>query len=396
MQLSDFSKAYPRLFAKLVDHRAHALSLTPTYLKSQERALINSANIQLSQMHLDAPSVKRASEFYDQVPLNVIKHELKTTENAEVYLQLEKIVLDAQVELARLEKLLPIPPSASSYAKAREQVENYLTLYFKHGAIALENIPMSAVERYQLSQLFWKGKNRSKLDIDWAYFVTGNDSYDTLAEPTIESFEIDSKPVGWITRNSYGVLCLNTPDVMFVDIDFDFEAPDIACGSLPWGRGEAPKPGEKLFKHIAGGNIYWGRQQAEEHEIVENIYAVARDTGLVFDCYRTCNGFRLIEMTSLWNASSYESGAILERLGSDRLYQRLCVAQNCYRSRLMPKPWRSGNAVCRFVETIHEGSKIDGFKLTPPLNQEAMFIKQLHDQYCINPDYDDADDICLA
>ena len=38
--------------------------------------------------------------------------------------------------------------------------------------------------------------------------------------------------------------------------------------------------------------------------------------------------------------ASDEALALLESLGSDPLYRRLCEHQQCFRARLTPKPWR--------------------------------------------------------
>lgn len=384
MQLSDFRATYPRLFTKLVDHRANAIAKTPTYLQSQQRGLINVANYQMREIDLDSPIFRRSSEFFEQIPTALVRHDSKHGEHSERYRLLEATVAEAQAELSRIGKLLPTSPTANDYAKARCEVESYLTAYLQHGSKAIAHLDLSAVEQYQLSQLYWKVNGFTRvIDHDWEYLVAKGDDYNALVEPVIESYTLGGESVAHVTKNSYGVLCLNATRVMFIDIDFNYEAEDIACGALPWGRGEPSKPGEKMLKRNPGSNIHWGRVQAEESEILANIYEVAKDTGLIFEIYRTANGFRLIEMSRTWDANSYESQALLERLGSDRLYQKLCLAQGCYRARLQPKPWRSGDTVCLHVGTASEASDLSAFKLCPPLHQECLYIKSVHDGYCV-------------
>ena len=58
--------------------------------------------------------------------------------------------------------------------------------------------------------------------------------------------------------------------------------------------------------------------------------------------YRTRAGLRLLATHALIEANSEVARSVFEALGADPLYQKLCLAQNCYRARLSPKPWRCG------------------------------------------------------
>ena len=356
MQFSEFISTYHRLHTKLIDFRAHSIAQTPQYLQAQQRGVIGSTNFKLRQILNDEPILRRSIEFNNLIPTELIVQDARTGENSEQYKMLEVTVAEAQAELARLGKLLPKLPSPSDYAQARHEVDSYLHQYFKHGSSAIAKLDLSSTERFQLSRLWWKGKKFSLDEREWGYFADG---YDSLDEPTIESFLLGGESVAHVTKNSYGVLCLNSLRVMFVDIDTDFNAEDIAASALPWGR-----------------------TQAVESEILANIHDVAKDCGLVLEIYKTANGFRLLEMSRTWDANSYESQALLERLGSDRLYQKLCLAQSCYRARLQLKPWRSGDTVCIRVGTASEASDLSAFKLCSPLHEECLFIKAIHDRYC--------------
>ena len=78
-------------------------------------------------------------------------------------------------------------------------------------------------------------------------------------------------------------------------------------------------------------------------------------------------------MSRQWMPTSAESSTVLERMGCDRLYQSLCIAQDCYRARLEIKPWRYGDTVCHHISTIGNADSI----------QEAQAIRAIHDKYCV-------------
>jgi len=128
-----------------------------------------------------------------------------------------------------------------------------------------------------------------------------------------------------ITRNSYGCLVLNTARAMFVDID------------LP----EPKKPGgffKKLFgkPEIAPSS----NPQAQAIARIENWSRSHSEWG--WRIYRTRSGLRLLATQGLVDANADISNTVFEALGADPLYQKLCKAQQCFRARLTPKPWRCG------------------------------------------------------
>ena len=119
-----------------------------------------------------------------------------------------------------------------------------------------------------------------------------------------------------ITRNVYGALCLNCRDLMFVDLDL--------------GR-----PKMQPFKLLAS---LFGRKapatpapdsEAGILDRVRNWCATHREYGVRL--YRTAAGFRLAIVDRPMNAADPAAKAILEELGSDPLYRRLCEAQECFR-----------------------------------------------------------------
>ncbi|WP_246163091.1 MULTISPECIES: hypothetical protein [Brasilonema] len=116
----------------------------------------------------------------------------------------------------------PILPSEEHYIKAKRQVLRYLKSDKKPKYL-------SNRERWHLAQL-----RVGKTPEEWGYLDHG---YEALTEPTLTSFLLNGEPLAHITRNSYGLLCLNSPQVMFVDIDL---VPSISPIRIP------VKPGLKF------------------------------------------------------------------------------------------------------------------------------------------------------
>ncbi len=58
--------------------------------------------------------------------------------------------------------------------------------------------------------------------------------------------------------------------------------------------------------------------------------------------YRTFAGLRLMIINRAFTGVDDATVEIMQQLGSDALYVQLCRSQNCFRSRLSPKPWRIG------------------------------------------------------
>ncbi|HUS31757.1 MAG TPA: hypothetical protein VMZ53_24815 [Kofleriaceae bacterium] len=108
-----------------------------------------------------------------------------------------------------------------------------------------------------------------------------------------------------ITRNLYGALVLNAERAMFIDVDFGD------------GAGE-------------GAAIQRVQQWTASHP------------ELAVRVYRTHAGLRLLVTNHTYDPKSAEAIALLEEVGTDKLYIQLCKAQASFRARLTPKPWRIG------------------------------------------------------
>ena len=155
---------------------------------------------------------------------------------------------------------------------------------------------------------------------DYEYGVT------PFREEVVESLEVDGEQVGVVSRNRYGALVLNTPKVMFVDIDFPEPA---SAGILD------------AILLMFSAKKREERQSLEEdviHRSVQEWYE--KNPSRACRLYRTHSGFRLLFTDKLYDPTSDESKRILSELKSDRLYCALTERQECYRARLTPKPWR--------------------------------------------------------
>lgn len=136
------------------------------------------------------------------------------------------------------------------------------------------------------------------------------------------------EPAGVVTRNSYGCKVLNTPNVMFVDIDIHEGSPGLSFGGMmKWiftGKKPPapPNPALGALKRVAE----WTQ----------------RREGWGWRAYRTKGGLRLLATSGLFDPASPETGQLFQELGADPLYARLCKVQACFRARLTPKPWRCG------------------------------------------------------
>ncbi len=206
-----------------------------------------------------------------------------------------------------------------------------------------------------------------------------------------EIVEENNKSV--ITRNSYGALCLNTPDVMFIDIDDnyqldilgkigsptkikawmvlailiwmifiykivnDFVYPGTDCYGLPketsliWS-----------FIMIMGSvfiamffsavilfflsSLFFSTIESIyriQHSPLKRIESFARKhPQWIMNLYRTKAGYRLLVLHQKFDPTDELLWKSLHKLGVDPLYSRMCRLQKCFRARLTPKPWRIG------------------------------------------------------
>jgi hypothetical protein len=231
-----------------------------------------------------------------------------------------------------------------------------------------------------------------------------------------------------ITRNSYGALCLNTPNVLFADVD------------APWQGALKMRFGGCLVIVLAGISLgilqssfllgagiaigvlgLWSflnnqinqrrRPLAEMKAKQENLSAIRAfaDTHPEWHLrvYETPAGFRLLAMHDVFDPQGEKANTALKELNTDKRFATLCALQACFRARVSPKYWRMGYkpkdhlpkskwpfppehlprrsewvagydavaarfASCRFVERLGSHS----------VHPDAEWVRALHDRLC--------------
>ena len=126
--------------------------------------------------------------------------------------------------------------------------------------------------------------------------------------------------VGVVTRNGYGSLVLNADRAMFVDVD------------LP----------RASFASRFGAWLGVARHRPEAETLARLKTVLASVSGSSFRIYRTAAGFRVLATDPVFKPGSTEAETLMTQLDADPAFVRLCRAQESFRARLTPKPWRCG------------------------------------------------------
>jgi hypothetical protein len=167
-----------------------------------------------------------------------------------------------------------------------------------------------------------------------------------------------------ITRNSYGARCLNTPDVLMADVDF--EKPEsfgascivtLALGTAAFLTGVFTHSSKRgalyaLVALFAAPLLVWlvtavstglkgGREKAARRKF-DRFARTHPDWRLRL--YRTPAGFRVMATHRLFDPLEDGATRLFEALDTDKMYVRMCRNQRCFRARLTAKPWRAGVA----------------------------------------------------
>lgn len=141
-----------------------------------------------------------------------------------------------------------------------------------------------------------------------------------LREEIIETVHSgDDAEDALITRNRYGALILNSASLLFLDIDQKIQKRGFLARLL--GRASEP---------------WWKEQLGEIKE------QLAKFPHISFRIYQTAAGFRVIATSKPFAPSSDEARELMQATSTDQLYTCLCLAQQSFRARLTPKPWRCG------------------------------------------------------
>lgn len=227
-----------------------------------------------------------------------------------------------------------------------------------------------------------------------------------------------------ITRNSYGALCLNTPDVLFDDIDFVrqpqsslffiifFVLLASSClGAFYFSSWFIVGIGFVLSLLLTSTIAKWIfkfqqklKGTPEQHALEKISTFSTHYPTWHLRVYRTPNGYRILVMHQIFEPRGEQVQSFFKAIYADPYYDLMCQNQNCFRARISPKPWRIGverlrqgiwpvpnerialrenwvreyerqaedYSSCRFVEQF--GSQM--------VHPKAKRVQSIHDQYC--------------
>lgn len=173
---------------------------------------------------------------------------------------------------------------------------------------------------------------------------------------------VDQRGNAIVTRNGYGARCLNTPDVLFADLDF----PEGPSNRLFFGVLIALLIAA-IALGVATNRVWVGLLQAVASVLVAPLLAtflhqtattmrggpenvvrarVARFLRSRPDwnvrLYRTPGGFRLLAMHRTFAPDEPDLADTFRKMGADPIYALMCLRQQCFRARVSAKPWRIG------------------------------------------------------
>lgn len=167
-----------------------------------------------------------------------------------------------------------------------------------------------------------------------------------------------------ITRNAYGAHCLNTPNVLFADVDFDTSPSylwylTLAAGLLlvsvfiggytrMWLVTACIAFGLMHYVPWLARQLHWmvvlakGGMEAITRVRISTFVASRPNWNVRI--YRTPADCRLIATHQPYLATDNEVHAFFAAVRADPVYVQMCIHQQCFRARLTAKPWRIGIA----------------------------------------------------
>jgi hypothetical protein len=189
------------------------------------------------------------------------------------------------------------------------------------------------------------------------------DSYGTADGVPIREEVVSRHGHAVVTRNSYGSLCLNTPNVLFADVDAlwsgRLKVNPLGCLSLfvagivigLWqkslliGAGIAiglPWLWSTITNQINAMRRPAGEVAAKEQSLSAIRACAAAHPEWHLRVYETPAGYRLLAMHDVFDPKGDSAKAVLDALNSDKRFVVLCALQACFRARVSPKYWRAG------------------------------------------------------
>jgi hypothetical protein len=167
-----------------------------------------------------------------------------------------------------------------------------------------------------------------------------------------------------VTRNSYGARCLNTPNVLFVDIDFEAETTTgkryilvamVVLLAIAVAAGAIMRSGWLTFAlgvlalvmsgSVAGlarrvlVRLQGGAEQLARKRIAAYLHTQPQAHLRI---YRTPAGLRVLAMHRTFDPREPAVAECFKALRADPIYALMCANQNCFRARVSAKPWRIG------------------------------------------------------
>lgn len=150
-----------------------------------------------------------------------------------------------------------------------------------------------------------------------------------------------------LTRNRYGATVLSTDALLIADVDVPLaerRRPGLLGRLLGRGKGaDGPDPAGDPADPAgdpAAPPALLAEADAAARSRIDAVLGASGDLGI--HVHRTFGGYRVLVSGSGLLPEDPAAIALLEELGSDPLYVRLCRAQRSFRARLSPKPWRVG------------------------------------------------------
>ncbi|HEY9097371.1 MAG TPA: hypothetical protein VIN38_00735 [Thiobacillus sp.] len=163
-----------------------------------------------------------------------------------------------------------------------------------------------------------------------------------------------------ITRNTYGARCLNTPQTLFADIDFEnrstlrtsvlvFSVLFVCAAAASW-MSQSWTLGlvlvllaallsyplaavlDRLIQKISGGADRMSLRLLEQF--------ISRHPAWNLRIYRTPAGLRVLATHQTFHPADTDASSFFSETGTDPLYVKMCKNQQCFRARVSPKPWR--------------------------------------------------------
>lgn len=162
-------------------------------------------------------------------------------------------------------------------------------------------------------------------------------------EPLVdEALDERGGRAGAVTINRYGARVLNTATLAFIDVDTD----DVPGSVMKFLNPDAPVPTAKrpgLLGAIM--DALTGRPEPSPGQVRAAVTQAVIDwvqegRGRGVRVYRTAAGLRVLVTSPAMDPVADGTRDLMRRFGSDPAYVALCRAQECFRARLTPKPWR--------------------------------------------------------